>query len=762
MDNFQTKKIWINGIVQGVGFRPFVYTQAKKHQITGWVRNSAKGVDIVVTGKTDQIESFLTALRNNPPPLARIDHFEISQIELQQFEGFSIVSSKSDENDFIPISPDISICEDCLKELFDPQDHRYRYPFINCTNCGPRFTIIKNIPYDRPFTTMASFPMCETCLEEYQDPTDRRFHAQPVACPDCGPHLQLTNANLEIISSKEQALQDTRQILREGKIAAIKGLGGYHLVCDAKNEQAVSLLRSRKKRSDKPFALMAFDLETVKRYCYLSSEEEQLLTSKERPIVILNIRKNSGLAEQIAPQQNTLGFMLPYTPLHYLLLEPTPDFPDVLVMTSANISDEPIVFKDQDAVQRLKNITDVFLIHNREIHTRVDDSVYRMINQQIYPLRRSRGFAPNSISLSKPSPQILACGAELKNTFCLTRDKYAFLSHHIGDLENLETLEAFESGIKHFEALFRIKPQVIAADLHPNYLATRYAVQRANQENLPLYQIQHHHAHLAACLADNHWQPNQEPVIGLIYDGTGYGTDGAIWGGEVFIGNYQHYQRRFHLRYTPLAGGDLAVKQPARMALAHLYQSEIDWADLLPSTNLCMEERTVLRLQLEKMINAVPTSSMGRLFDAAAALIGIRQKVNYEGQAAIEMENMVDPDEIGYYPFDFSEDILDPTPLWIGLINDIHQGLPIPKLAAKFHQSIANLNIQICNKLRADTGITTVALAGGVWQNKVLLQNTIKLLNNGQFTVLIHKQVPTNDGSVALGQASIAAYTSHS
>ncbi len=758
MQSHQSKKIEINGIVQGVGFRPFVYAHAQRFGLTGWVRNTSHGVEILVSGKPADLNHFIKEFETSPPPLARIDHFSAETTPYQAFPKFEILASQPNPGDFIPISPDMSICEDCQRELFDPNDFRYRYPFINCTNCGPRFTIIKIIPYDRPYTTMADFPMCETCQAEYNDPLNRRFHAQPVACPDCGPQLAFISKTDQSEAMGEDALQATRQYLADGKIIAIKGLGGYHLACDAKNEVAVSTLRNRKKRSDKPFALMANDIETIWQYCFISQEEENLLSSRQRPIVILDQKPDSGLSPQIAPFQTTLGFMLPYTPLHYLLMEPAESFPQVLVMTSANLSDEPIVYQDEDAFSRLGNIADAYLIHNREIYMRVDDSVTRVMNHQPVILRRSRGYAPNSIRLPFQTPQILAAGAELKNTFCLTREDYAFLSHHIGDLENLETLEAFEAAVVHYQHLFSISPQIIAADLHPNYLATRYAKQRAETENLSLVLVQHHHAHLAACLADNRRPDDNQRVIGLIFDGTGYGSDGAIWGGEVLIGNYQNYERRYHLSYTPLAGGDLAIKTPARVALSHLWRAGLPWDDILPcTTELCMEERTVLRNQLELGINAVPTSSMGRLFDAAAAMIGVRQKVNYEGQAAIEMEQLVDPLENGSYPFHLHGQEIDPTPVWEALINDKYQGIHQAVLAARFHNSVTQLCLQICQQIRSEQQLNMVVLSGGVWQNKVLLKNTIKNLKNHQFEVLTHQQVPPNDGGIALGQAAIAA-----
>ncbi len=565
-------KIIVKGIVQGVGFRPFVYSLAQKYNLFGSIRNTSNGVDIEITGSSDSLKLFQNSLKNDAPPLSRIDSIATIEIDIFNANRFEILSSQPIPGDYMPISPDMSICDDCLQELFDPANPRYRYPFINCTNCGPRFSIIKDIPYDRPFTTMADFEMCNFCKSEYLDPGNRRFHAQPIACPDCGPQIALINKG-QTISSGEAAIEQARRALSEGKILAIKGLGGYHLACDASNPQAVTRLRTRKKRSDKPFALMAFNIDLINTFCEINPAEADLLKSQRRPIVLLHKKPNANIVDDVAPGQNTLGFMLPYTPLHYLLLQPAEQYPEVFVMTSGNISEEPIAYLDREAYQRLDQIADLFLVHDRPIHMRVDDSVSRIILSKPYLLRRSRGYAPESIQLPFQSQQILAAGAELKNTFCLSRDNNAFLSHHIGDLENLETLDSFEKGILHYENLFRIKPEIIACDLHPDYLSTRYAVHRAETENLPIVKIQHHHAHLASVLADNHWNQDNS-VIGLCFDGTGYGSDGAIWGGEILVGNYQQYQRRFHLKYTPLPGGDLAVKHLQEW-LYHIYGQAI-------------------------------------------------------------------------------------------------------------------------------------------------------------------------------------------
>jgi hydrogenase maturation protein HypF len=755
---FAGLRIYIRGIVQGVGFRPFIFKLATRHQLTGWVRNTSSGVEIEVNGPDEEIQAFLAEISSEKPPLARIDQVETRLCEPDGYTSFEIQASQAQEGQFIPISPDVSICEDCQRELFDPQDRRYRYPFINCTNCGPRFTIIKDIPYDRPNTTMAGFELCGDCQAEYEDPKDRRFHAQPVACPECGPQLSFVSEG-GALASKEEALQMARRWLKQGKILAIKGLGGYHLACDPTHQAAVSELRLRKKRSDKPFALMAFNLAAVERHCFVSQTEAGLLQSHQRPIVILEKRPESPIHAAIAPFQHTLGFMLAYTPLHLLLLEPGPDALDVLVMTSGNLSEEPIAYQEEEAFERLSGLADGFLVHDRPIHMRVDDSVVRVVNGQPALVRRSRGYAPDPILLPESIPPVLAVGGELKNVFCLTRSDYAFLSHHIGDMENYETLRSFEEGIAHFERLFRIQPELIACDLHPNYLASRYARQHAETQALPFFQVQHHHAHLAACLADNGWKTD-EMAIGLSYDGTGFGSDGAIWGGEVLLGNYQQYQRRYHLSYMPLPGGDMATRNPARIALAHLWQAGIDWEENLPPVRaLCENDRTLLLSMLRARINSPLTSSMGRFFDAASALIGIRQEATYEGQAAIELEALANPAETGYYEFEVGSTEFDPAPLWQQLLADWRRGLPTSTLAARFHNSLVALNVDLCQRIRQETGIRTVALSGGVWQNRFLLERTFQQLRSAGFQVLTHRRVPTNDGGLALGQAMVAART---
>ncbi len=752
----QSARIHISGIVQGVGFRPFVYNLATRLSLKGWVRNTSAGVDIEVDGERDVLNTFVKALRDEAPTLSHIDELTASFGPANGFPSFDIVHSESIDSAFQPISPDVAVCDDCLRELFDPSDRRYRYPFINCTNCGPRFTIIKDIPYDRPKTTMAGFKLCSDCEREYADPSNRRFHAQPVACPKCGPHVWLEIHN-EQNARDDNAIQKTRRLIAEGKIVAIKGLGGFHLACNATNADSVAELRKRKLRVDKPFALMMPDLEAIEEHCFVTEAERELLKSTARPIVLLRRKSESNICKEVAPLQDFIGVMLPYTPLHYLLLEKADGFPQALVMTSGNVSEEPIATDNDEARQRLPSLADAFLMHNRDIYIRCDDLVVRVFEKEIYPIRRSRGYAPFPVKLPWEVPPLLAAGSELKNTFCFTNKNYAFLSQHIGDMENYETLKSFEQGVEHFEQLFRVKPEAIAYDLHPNYLATRYALERAERENLQAIGVQHHHAHIAACMAE-HGLDGSEPVIGVSFDGTGYGEDGAIWGGEFLIADYKSYQRPFHLQYFPLPGGDASIKKPARTVLALLWSLGLEWdGRLVPVAQFNQEEQKLLHAQLEKKINTPMTSSMGRLFDAAAALAGVRQIVNYEGQAAIEFEALADPDEAGSYSFGLNQNEVEVRSGMEELIKDFKAGIPVSKISARFHNGLAETVRMTVNQMNRETGIRTVALSGGVWQNFTLIGRTLSLLRTDGFTVYLHRQVPTNDGGLSLGQAIIAA-----
>jgi hydrogenase maturation protein HypF len=767
-----TMRVRVSGVVQGVGFRPFVYGLATRLELRGWVRNTSGGVEILVDGQNSQIKKFIHSLEIEAPPLARIDSID-TEIELSNIEypNFDIQPSTQIEGAFQPISHDTAICSDCERELFDPTDRRYLYPFINCTNCGPRFTIITDIPYDRPNTTMANFPLCDDCRAEYENPLDRRFHAQPVACSKCGPFVTLRETRIRTPESdpmvstilyRISAILKARRLLREGHILAIKGLGGFHLACDADNAYAVEELRRRKGRVGKPFALMAAELETIKEFCNISQEETKLLTGHEKPIVLLPKKQNSNYIG-VAPNMNALGFMLPYTPLHHLLLNQTDPVlarepaPTILVMTSGNFSEEPIATDNEEAFERLSPLADAFLIHNRDIHVRCDDSVVRVFEKEVYPIRRSRGYAPFPVKLPADVLPLLAAGSELKNTFCITSQNYAFLSHHIGDMENYETLKSFEDGIEHFERLFRVKPEAIAYDLHPDYLATRFALERAERENLPAIGVQHHHAHIAACMADNGLD-GLEPVIGLSFDGTGFGEDGAIWGGEFLVADYKSYQRVLHLGYFPLPGGDAAIRKPARTALALLWGLGLHWDEGLASVVALNEkERSVLHAQLEGNINTPMTSSMGRLFDAAASLAGVRQNVNYEGQAAIEFEALADPAEAGRYSFEVEQDQVGVRGVFEELLRDVSSGVPVPRISACFHNGLAEGVRTAVNQISRDTGIRSVALSGGVWQNITLLGRTLSLLQNDGFKVYLHHKVPANDGGLSLGQAVIAA-----
>ena len=750
-----SREIHIKGTVQGVGFRPFVYSMAKKYNITGWVRNSSAGVEIHANGTPKEMKDFISEVKTNPPPLAKIDEFLESDINSAVNKDFTILQSQTIPGEFIPISPDVSICSDCQEELLDPSNHRYRYPFINCTNCGPRLTIIKEIPYDRPNTTMAEFTMCERCQAEYDNPLDRRFHAQPVACPDCGPQVWFESP-ASAPEKGENGIQQARQFLKDGKIIAIKGLGGFHLACDALNRKAVSKLRQRKIRSKKPFATMVFGIETVEKYCHINNAEKTLIKSFERPIVILPRKEGTQIPEQIAPGIKTIGVMLAYTPLHLLLLEPESDYPDMFVMTSGNISDEPITYTNVSAKEVLSSIADGFLFHDRDINTRVDDSVLTEYNGQKYFYRRSRGYAPNAITLPNRSLEILAVGGELKNTFCLTKEKYAFISHHIGDLKNMETYQAFTEGIVNYQHMFNIRPQFIACDLHPEYLSTKYAYRYTEVNNIPLLQVQHHHAHLTACLADNEWN-SDESVIGICLDGTGYGMDNQIWGGEILIGGFQMLQRKYHLEYMPLPGGDSAILHPNRIAAAYLWKLGLPWDDHIPAIkSLTSEEKSVMKRQLESHINTPNTSSMGRLFDAAASLIGLRHTINYEAQAAIELEQITEPSITDAYTFEISEDIINLNGIISNILIDINHAIHTAIIATKFHNAIANLILVLCKQIENENNLHHVALSGGVWQNQYLLRKTYQILTEEGFSVLIHHNIPPNDGGISLGQAVIA------
>ncbi|MBI3170078.1 MAG: carbamoyltransferase HypF [Chloroflexi bacterium] len=775
------KHISVTGVVQGVGFRPFVFGLAKRLDLRGWVRNTSGGVEIVVQGQISKVESLIHSLETEAPPLARIDSItvepELTEIE---YKTFDLRPSTNIEGAFQPISPDTAICPECERELFDPNDRRYLYPFINCTHCGPRFTIIKDLPYDRPATTMADFPLCDSCRKEYEDPLDRRFHAQPVACPECGPFVYLENSagnstSLSNMDMRLHAILKARRLLREGKIVAIKGLGGFHLACDAENRKTVDELRRRKDRSAKPFALMAADLGIIKCYCEVNEAECKLLTGKEKPIVLLNKNKNASLPDGLAPGMDALGFMLPYTPLHHLLLNQSDSVldrepaPSILVMTSGNLSEEPIATENQDAFERLAPLADAFLSHDRDIHVRCDDSVVRIdrgsqtadpavhrLSSTVY-LRRSRGYAPYPVHLPFETSPILAVGGELKNTFCITREKYAFLSHHIGDMENAEVYESFEQGVQHLSKLFRVKPELIAHDLHPGYFTTKYA---ESITGVPRIAVQHHHAHIAACMADNGLDDRQ--VIGLSFDGTGYGTDGKIWGGEVLLASYADFERVAHLEYLPLPGGDSATRHPWRIAVGYAESLGLDIEGLPFLASLDKKVIDIVRKQVQKKLNTPETSSMGRLFDAISSLVGIRNEVSYEAQAAMELEAQSKAwlAEAKPYPFEIEASVIHVRELLKHVIDDVRANKPAGLIGARFHHTLAGMAEKVSLQTRAATGINETVLSGGVWQNQILLDLARAALMKNNFAVFTHQKTPANDGGLSLGQAVIANFKS--
>ncbi len=787
------KHVSVTGVVQGVGFRPFVYGLATRLGLRGWVCNTSAGVEIVVQGEPAQVSAFLDSLPAEIPPLARVDRLTVRDEVQERYARFEIRESQAVEGAFQPVSADLAICPDCERELFDPRNRRYLYPFINCTHCGPRFTIIQDIPYDRPKTTMADFSMCSACEAEYTDPLDRRFHAQPIACPECGPFIQLRAPALDAQNSKYPiahielrlaAILKARRLLDEGRILAVKGLGGFHLACDASNDEAVKELRRRKGRSGKPFALMAAELAIIEQICDVSDAERVLLTGREKPVVLMTSKtgKPPGavrVSKEVAPGVDTLGVMLPYTPLHQLLLNQsdlalmTEPVPPLLVMTSGNFSEEPIATDNQDALERLAPLADAFLLHNRDIHIRCDDSVVRIDDgpqtmdrrgkttvhrpPSTVHLRRSRGYAPYPVHLPFETGPTLAVGAELKNTFCLTRERYAFLSHHIGDMENAETYESFEQGVEHLSRLFRIEPEIVAYDLHPNYFSTQHALRLPARRRVP---VQHHHAHIAACMAD-HGLENRR-VIGLAFDGTGYGTDGAIWGGEFLLASYADFERAAHLEYLPLPGGDAAIRHPWRIAVGYAHALGLDVSSLPFLRAVDPKAAEVVRVQVDKRLNTAPTSSMGRLFDAAAALVGLRTEIDYEAQAAIELETLSRPhlSTAESYPYEIGaaqhELTIRLKMLLAALIEDVRAEKPAGWIGARFHKSVAALALEACRRLRERTGIAEAALSGGVWQNRILLELVRTGLEEEGFTVYFHIQTPTNDGGISLGQAVIA------
>ena len=749
----KTVRILIQGIVQGVGFRPFIYNLARNIGILGNVRNTSAGVIIEAQGSPNIVQQFYQRIKLEAPALSRIETMERIAIPNKLYEDFVILHSEIQPGAFSLIPPDIGTCPDCLRELLDPTDRRYRYPFINCTNCGPRFSIIQKMPYDRPFTSMVDFPLCDACKQEYEDPTNRRFHAQPIACPVCGPQISYYVAG-KFLAKGEEALSHSRTLIQNGGILALKGIGGFQLVCDAHNTEAIKRLRRAKLRSDKPFALMAYSAEIIRRYCEVTGADLEWLQSPRQPILILNAR--DILLQHNAPGQCTLGFMLPYTPLHYLITEAGPAYPDVLVMTSGNVSDEPMLIEDEEAFAGLSSMADGFLSHNRPILNRVDDSVYKTSKIGILPVRRARGYSPDPITITEAIPAVFSAGALLKNTFAITKENRVFVSQYMGDLDSLETYKDYEHSVSRYFDLFKFSPEIASCDLHPDYLSTSFAQHFASENNIDLIQVQHHHAHLAACLAENKL-PLDQDIAALVYDGTGYGEDGTIWGGEILIGSALGYERASHLQYLPLPGGDAATRKPYRIALAYLHALGIPVNSSSPPASYCpADESAMLRTQLEKGINVHLTSSMGRLFDSVSSLIGLRQEISYEGQAAIELEAIADPNEDGVYPYEIEAGIIYPTLMFRQIIMDLNNDMNPSVISARFHNTIASLSVEMIKHIISDTTISAVALSGGVWQNSALLSKTSRLIREMGLKSLIHTLLPPNDGCISLGQAVIA------
>jgi hydrogenase maturation protein HypF len=751
-------RIRVVGVVQGVGFRPFVHRLATELGLAGEVGNDTEGVLVEVQGPATIIATFEARLMAEAPPLARIFSVDAHPVPMRREDEFRIAESRACGEGATFVSPDVAPCDDCLAEMLDPGDRRARYPFINCTNCGPRFTITLRLPYDRPHTTMRHFALCDACAAEYHDPADRRFHAQPLACADCGPRLWF-DGMAGVVEGTDGAIASAQEAIAGGGIVAIKGLGGYHLACDATSAAAVDTLRARKERRDKPLAVMVADLAGAHTLAHIDAHEAARLNGPERPIVLLDRRVTAPLADGVAPQNPHIGILLPYTPLHHLLFRPVPGsdapVPMALVMTSGNLTDEPICYDDADARRRLGRIADAWLLHDRPIHVPCDDSVVRMDGAAELPIRRSRGYAPLPVRLPFAVAPVLAMGGEIKNTFCVASGRDAWVSQHIGDMGSLETLAAFERSTRQFGEVYGVAPRQIAADAHPGYQTRRWAEERA-PAGVDL--VQHHHAHIAAVMVE-HGIPAGERVIGFAFDGTGYGTDGAVWGGEVLIAGYDEFVRAAHLRYVPLPGGDATIRRPARAALAHLWAAGIEWTpDLAPVRDTSAEELAVLRRQLERNVGCLPTSSMGRLFDAVSSLLGVRHAASYEAQAAIELEAIAVPHEHQARPYRFgvTGQEIDVAPVLRAMIDDVRRGCAAGPVAAGFHQAVALLMADLADHLRQRTGLDRVALSGGVFQNVLLLRLARTALTARRLQVLTHAIVPPNDGGLALGQAAVA------
>lgn len=741
------RQLTINGIVQGVGFRPYIFSLAHDIGLAGSVFNSSAGVIVELQGSAQQLMDFDRRLHLEAPPLAAITSVDSKPLTPSSENDFTIIASRDNAAVSTLISPDVTICPDCLEELFDPANRRYGYPFINCTNCGPRYTIIENIPYDRPFTSMKHFPLCPLCKSEYEDPRDRRFHAQPNACPSCGPRVWLSQVSGEQLETANPIL-DTVNFLQQGKIVAIKGLGGFHLAVNAGDAEAVARLRRAKGRDEKPLALMVKDMEVATNLVVLNQAEKQALQSLQSPIVLCSSLGQASIADNVAPGHDRLGIMLPYTPLHHLLLSHQLD---TLVMTSANFSEEPICIGNEEALDRLGDLADYYLLHDRDIHIRSDDSVVLDMSGAIRPLRRSRGFAPRPLFLKQSGPAILAVGAELKNVVAISKAEKVFLSQHIGDLENLEAFEFFKMTIQHLQKIFDIEPELIVHDLHPGYLSTNWA----QDQDVPVLGVQHHHAHLAACMAEN---ALEEPVIGVIMDGTGYGTDGTIWGGEFLVGEPGHFERKAHFQPMPLPGGEAAIRSPWRIGLSYLHETCPHEVDSIPA----LQDRDTQPIVevLRARLNTPLTSSCGRLFDAVAALSGGRQEINYEAQAAIEFmqaaQNRLGGD--GTVFTSISEQgvkVIQMESIMTELTSRIKMDYGLTQMSQWFHHSLVKTFTHLAKRLRDETGIHKAVLSGGVFQNPLLFQGLLGTLRAEAFDVYTHSLVPTNDGGIALGQVLI-------
>lgn len=748
-------RIRISGIVQGVGFRPFVYTLANTCNVSGFVGNDSEGVFLEAQGSPDALDTFIRMLREDAPPLAEVGEIFREEMPLQTSDGFHITPSVRSAAMATLISPDMAICADCAREMDDPMNRRYLYPFINCTNCGPRYSIIDSIPYDRPNTSMKDFEMCPDCLVEYKSPGDRRFHAQPNACEECGPWVTLYNSSGQTLQENGYALVLTNKLLSRGHILAIKGLGGFHLACDALHSLAIQRLRKRKNREEKPLAIMAKNLEIAERYVILTAAEKELLTSQRAPIVLAEKKKELTLPDVIASGNPRLGVMLPYTPLHKLLFHSSLN---LLVMTSGNYSEEPICIENSEAIARLGNIADEVLVHNRRILQRIDDSVTMVLRQRPRLIRRSRGYVPRPIPLLHRTCPILATGAELKNTLGISKGNEAFISQHIGDLANVRAMEFFRQTSKHLPAILEVEPEVLAHDMHPGYRATRWAFEYAEQSGKPTIGVQHHHAHMASTMIEHRLD---EPVIGITLDGTGYGTDGRIWGGEVLLGSYLKIRRFAHFEYVPMPGGEKAIWEPWRMGLSYLIHTfGTDFTDFLPE---CWHEFPVSQIaqMVSKNINAPLTSSCGRLFDGIAAICGGRTHISYEGQAAVEFQHHMGEQSPGHSP---GYKIIrrgnhlevQIAPIVESIVKLAEEGANLGEVSWAFHEMLTNLFVDLSERARAELQLNIVVLSGGVFQNTYLFERLSRRLEEAGFKVYLPEQVPANDGGISLGQLAVA------